>query len=83
VSLSAPRNESPCSRAQRRLLGLAAQAFALLGTLIGVFTIAVGVGPRTTPNIAYHLAMLVVLAWGLADAARTPATSGLAHRGLP
>jgi hypothetical protein len=44
---------------------LAGQAFALLGTLIGVFTIAVGVGPRTTPDIAYHIAIVVVLIWGL------------------
>lgn len=52
-----------------RLIGLAAQAFALLGTLAGVFTITVGVGPRTVPDIAYHLAILVVLVGGLVVAA--------------
>ncbi len=59
--------------AQTRLIGLVAQAFALLGTLVGVFTIAVGVGPRTVPDIAYHLTILAVLVWGLVVAARAPA----------
>ena len=55
---------------QTRSFGLAAQGFALVGTLIGVFTIAVGVGPRTLPDIAYHLGILSVLALGLRYAAR-------------
>jgi len=59
--------------AQTRLIGLVAQVFALLGTLVGVFTIAVGVGPRTAPDIAYHLTILAVLVWGLVVAARSPA----------
>jgi hypothetical protein len=59
--------------AQTRLIGLVAQAFALLGTLVGVFTIAIGVGPRTAPDIAYHLTILAVLVWGLVVAARSPA----------
>jgi hypothetical protein len=45
--------------------GLAAQGFALLGTLVGIFTIAIGVGPRTTPDIAYHVAIVAVLVSGL------------------
>ena len=45
--------------------GLAGQGSALLGTLISVFTIAVGIGPRTAPDIAYHIAIVVVLIWGL------------------
>jgi hypothetical protein len=53
-----------------RQAGLAAQGFALLGTLVGVFTIIVGVGPRTVPDIAYHLAIVVVLVWGLIFARR-------------
>jgi hypothetical protein len=48
-----------------RQAGLAAQGFALLGTLVGIFTIIVGVGPRTVPDIAYHVAIVVVLIWGL------------------
>jgi hypothetical protein len=56
--------------AHTRLIGLVAQAFALLGTLVGVFTIAIGVGPRTAPDIAYHLTLLAVLTWGVVVAAR-------------
>lgn len=56
-----------------RVAGLAAQGVALLGTLVGLFTIAVGVGPRTTPDLAYHAAILLVLAWGLVVATRAPA----------
>jgi hypothetical protein len=51
---------SRCSAAAQR-----GQGFALLGTLIGAFTIAVGVGPPTAPDIAYHIAIVVVLIWGL------------------
>ena len=55
-----------------RLIGIVAQAFALLGTLVGVFTIAVGVGPRTVPDIAYHLAIVVALVCGLVVTVRAP-----------
>ena len=58
--------------ASTRALGLAAQAFALFGTLIGLFTIAIGVGPRTLPDIAYHIAIVAVLVAGLIVAARAP-----------
>ena len=53
-----------------RPVGLAAQGFALLGTLVGLFTIAIGVGPRTVPDLAYHALIVVVLVWGLIVAAR-------------
>ncbi len=59
-------------RAWTRRIGLAAQAFALAGTLVGVFTIVVGFGPRTLPDIAYHVAIVAVLVWGLAVAKRAP-----------
>lgn len=55
-----------------RLAGIAAQAFALLGTLIGLFTILVGVGPRTLLDVVYHFIMLGVLLWGFAVAWRMP-----------
>jgi hypothetical protein len=51
--------------ASTREIGLAVQAFALLGTLVGIFTIAIGVGPRTVPDIAFHIGIVLVLAWGL------------------
>jgi hypothetical protein len=55
-----------------REAGLAAQGFALLGTLVGLFTIAVGVGPRTVPDVVYHVGIVAVLIWGLLVAARAP-----------
>ena len=65
-------------RAWARGVAVVAQAFALLGTLVGVFTIVIGVGPRTVPDLVYHAAMVVVLVWGLSVAAR--AGSGDAER---
>ena len=58
--------------ASTRRAGRVAQGFALFGTFVGMFTIAIGVGPRTIPDIAYHFAILAVLAWGLAVASREP-----------
>ncbi len=52
----------------RAIIG--AQAFAAVGVLVGLFTIAVGVGPRTGPDVVYHFAILAVLAGGLALALR-------------
>ena len=53
-----------------RWLGLLTQSFALLGTLVGLFTIAIGIGPSTVPDIVYHAGIVVVLVWGLIVAAR-------------
>lgn len=53
-----------------RRAGLVSQAFALFGTLVGVFTIAIGIGPRTGPDIAYHSVIIAVLAFGLIVTAR-------------
>jgi hypothetical protein len=58
---------------ETRSIGLAVQAFALLGTLVGLYTIAIGVGPRTILDLAYHVTIIVVLAIGLVVAARVPA----------
>jgi hypothetical protein len=52
--------------------GLAGQAFALLGTLVGIIMIAIGIGPRTGPDIVYHVGIVVVLIWGLGVAWRLP-----------
>jgi len=62
-------------RTWTRTVGLAAQAFALGGTLIGVFTITIGVGPRTLPDVAYHFAIMAVLIWGLVVAVRARLTT--------
>ncbi len=56
-----------------RWVGLVAQGFALLGTLVGIFTIVVGIGPRTVPDLVYHGGIVVVLVLGLYVAARTRA----------
>lgn len=53
-----------------RRAGLLAQGFALLGTCVGLFTIAVGVGPRTIVDLAIHATMLALLISGLVVAAR-------------
>jgi predicted ferric reductase len=55
-----------------RKAGLTAQAFALLGTLIGIFTIAIGIGPRTLPDITYHVTIVIVLVWGLVITKHVP-----------
>jgi steroid 5-alpha reductase family enzyme len=55
-----------------RRIGLLAQAFALAGTMVGVFTIIVGVGPRTTPDVIYHVVIILLLAWGLRFSSRLP-----------
>jgi hypothetical protein len=60
------------SRRSNRLIGLIAQGFALLGTLVGIFMIAIGVGPRTVPDVAYHVFIVIVLISGLVVAARPP-----------
>ena len=53
-----------------RQIGVAAQGFALFGTLVGIFTIALGVGPRTAPDIVYHIVIVAVLVSGLVGAVR-------------
>ena len=62
-----------------RTVGIAAQGFGLLGTLVGAFTIAIGVGPRTLPDVVYHAAILLALACGLVVAARAPANTASAR----
>jgi hypothetical protein len=46
-------------------VGTAVQSVAFFGTLVGIFTIVVGVGPRTMPDIIYHACILVVVLSGL------------------
>jgi hypothetical protein len=48
-----------------RVAGLLAQGFALVLTLVGITTIAIGIGPRTAVDILYHAAIVAVLVWGL------------------
>lgn len=55
-----------------RMIGIAAQGFALLGTCVGVFTIIVGVGPRTMPDLVYHVGIVALLIGGIVVAVRAP-----------
>ncbi|MCT7664070.1 hypothetical protein [Shinella kummerowiae] len=47
------------------VVALSVQFFALLGTLVGAFTISVGVGPQTRGDIAFHALLLLVLPAGI------------------
>lgn len=47
------------------IIALAVQGFALLGTLVGAFTIAVGIGPQTRGDAAFHVVLLLVLLAGM------------------
>lgn len=58
--------------AATRMIALVVQGFALLGTLVGVFTITVGIGPQTLADKAFHGLLLVVLIAGLVAAWRAP-----------
>ena len=58
-------------RSWSRSLAIAAQCFALLGTLVGAYTIAVGVGPQTRLDYATHVVMIVILVAGLIWLLRT------------
>ncbi len=53
-----------------RGIGLAAQAFALLGTAVGIVTIIIGVGPHTALDLTLHAGMVLLLAAGLLVAGR-------------
>jgi hypothetical protein len=55
-------------------IALAAQGFALLGTMVGTY-LAFVVGPSSVPDRVYHVGILSALAWGLVVAARARAGS--------
>jgi hypothetical protein len=56
-SLVAPRSS--------RVLAQAAQGLALAGTLVGLATIVIGIGPRTLLDVTLHVAMVGLLVTGL------------------
>jgi hypothetical protein len=53
-----------------RAVGLAAQGFALFGTFVGLFTIAIGIGPQSRFDLALHAGFVTLLVAGLASVAR-------------
>lgn len=48
-----------------RGVGLAVQAFALVGTLVGIFTIVIGIGPRSRFDVALHTMFVTLLVLGV------------------
>ena len=47
-----------------RRITLGVQAFAIVGVLAGLLMIAIGGGPRTTPDLVLHAVMLTTLIIG-------------------
>jgi hypothetical protein len=47
--------------ADARPLACVVTGFAIFGVIVGLATIALGVGPRTIPDLVYHVAIMVVL----------------------
>jgi hypothetical protein len=47
-----------------RPVALAAQGFALAGSLIGLYLAVRGVGPSTMPDIVFHAGIVLTLAYG-------------------
>jgi hypothetical protein len=68
------------SPSSSRAIGLGAQGFALAGTLVGLLTIALGIGPRTAFDLALHAGMIALLAGGLISVARRPVVASGAPR---
>lgn len=60
-----------------RPIGLAVQGFALFGTLVGLTTIAVGIGPQAGFDLVLHAGFVVLLVAGLVAVARRPTSPAL------
>jgi hypothetical protein len=54
-----------------RRIALGVEGFAMLGTLVGICTVAIGIGPRTVPDIVIHALLIVGLIVALLTTART------------
>ena len=53
-----------------RRAAMAAQSFGTLGVLVGLFTIALGVGPRTILDLSLNVVLLLTLIAGVASTKR-------------
>ena len=53
-----------------RAIGITVQGFALLGTLVGVFTIIIGIGPQSVPDVVFHICIASLLLWGIVTTVR-------------
>ena len=56
-----------------RAAALAAQGFALAGSMIGLYLAIRGVGPNSIPDMVFHVAIVGFLVWGLTTAWRAAA----------
>lgn len=63
--------------AHLRTIGLIAEGFALLGTLVGLVMVVIGVGPQTTADLIYHLALIALLVRGLIVTKGAPASGAV------
>ena len=45
-------------------------------TFVGLFTIIIGVGPRTVPDVIFHILIIVLLILGLLLASQTSGAAG-------
>ncbi|HWF59151.1 MAG TPA: hypothetical protein VN666_02425 [Nitrospira sp.] len=60
-----------------RRTGIAVQGIALIGTVIGRFSIIAGAGPRTILDLVFYRAITAVLIWGLIMAIIAPTFDAL------
>ena len=56
--------------AKTRAISFTVQGFALLGTLVGIFTIIIGIGPQSLPDILFHICIIGLLVWGILATSR-------------
>lgn len=57
-----------------RRAAVGALAFGLAGSLLGLVLVAIGIGPRTVPDVVYHVLLVTTLILGLTMALRRPRT---------
>ena len=55
---------------RRSLIG--GLAFGLAGSTLGLVLVIIGVGPQSTPDVVYHIGLIVCLVAGLVAAIGTP-----------
>jgi hypothetical protein len=58
-----------------RSVAVLVQAFALLGTILGIVTIIIGIGPRSMLDAALHTSMIITLVVGLVISLRLHPTN--------
>jgi hypothetical protein len=61
-----------------RRAAIGALAFGLAGSTLGLVLVAIGIGPRTVPDVIYHVLLVTTLVVGLIQAVRRPPGVGSA-----